>query len=85
MSRSRKKAFYRDKPDTRRYWRTIRRVQKMIVSSFMSNTEQDIIIPSEKEIINDYDYSDYKSELEYTNLKEYKYIDQGDVDKMRRK
>jgi len=65
MSRSVKKPIVRDKPSTRWYWRTTRR----IINQKVRNGEEDL--PSEKSIINDYDYSDYTfmSDLEKSKRK----------------
>lgn len=63
MSRSYRKAIIKDKPrnykNTSLYWRVVRRVQKMF-------WKQGKEVPDPKTIVNDYDYSDYKFDYEYT-------------------
>jgi len=64
MSRTRKINIYKDnfKGRTRLYWRTIRRVQKILV-------KQDKEILDRRSIINDYNYSDYTIAVEYKRNK----------------
>lgn len=57
MSRSRRKPYYKDKPDTRWYWRTLRREWKQDLNANYS--DPDFQLRSPKEIINDYDYRDW--------------------------
>lgn len=60
MSRSRKKPIYKDVGSEKKiYWRKIRRV----VNSAIKNGKE--ILPIPKEIINDYNYSDYKFDLRF--------------------
>lgn len=70
MSRSRKKPIIKDGPrnykKSSNYWRTIRRVTKDKVRYLQENLENEII-PDPKEIINDYDYSDYKFDMRFRN------------------
>lgn len=56
MSRSTKKPIVKDNPKGRRalYWRTTRRIINEAIR------QQKETLPLEKEIINDYDYSDYR-------------------------
>lgn len=56
MSRSTKKPIIKDSPKGRRalYWRTTRRVINEAIR------QRRDMVPIEKEIVNDYDYSDYK-------------------------
>lgn len=55
MSRSKKKPIMKDSPKGRRalYWRATRRVINQAVRQGKET------LPLEKEIVNDYDYSDY--------------------------
>ena len=60
MSRSRKKPICKDIGyEKRTYWRKIRRV---VNHALKSGKE---IIPKPKEIINDYNYSDYRFDLRF--------------------
>ncbi len=63
MSRSRRKPIIKDKPRNEKsgakYWRAVRRVTKNKVS-FLKEELEDNQIPDPKEIVNDYDYSDYR-------------------------
>lgn len=67
MSRSRKKAIYKDKADKAWYWRVIRRVQNQVISQYKNydSIEEIEEVPHEKTIINDWDYCDYVSDFEY--------------------
>lgn len=62
MSRSFKKAIIKDRPRNYKksswYWRIVRRCQKQAL-----NASKDI--PDAKEIVNDYDYCDYKIDYEF--------------------
>jgi hypothetical protein len=70
MSRSRKKPVIKDCPrnykKSSNYWRTIRRVTKDKVRFSQENLD-DELVPDPKEIINDYDYSDYRFDLRFRN------------------
>ena len=70
MSRSYKQPILKDSPRNFKksaiYWRTIRRVINYTIRKFRNNTE-DIILPMEKSIINDYDYSDYTSDCRFND------------------
>ena len=68
MSRSYKKAIIKDKGFKDIYHKICRRVIKQHVKKFIKNDSDSIILPDEKEIVNDYDYSDYKIDYEY-NIK----------------
>lgn len=60
MSRSRKEAIYKDK-GIRPYWRHVRRSINNAVRGILHLTDkEDYNIPNPKEVINDYDYSDYR-------------------------
>lgn len=72
MSRSRKKAIYKDswKGRTSFYWKTIRRKHNQLISQFYKKDrfgywEFDDSLPDPKTIVNDYDYSDYTVNHEY--------------------
>ena len=74
MSRSRKKAIYKDK-GIRPYWRFVRGSINNAVRDILHLIDkEDYNIPDPKEIINDYDYSDYTLDYEYrrTESKEWK-------------
>ncbi len=68
MSRSRKKPIIKDRPrnykKSSNYWRTIRRVTKDKIR-FLQETLEEEIIPDPKEIINNYDYSDYRFDMRF--------------------
>jgi len=70
MSRSYKQPIIKDSPRNFKksaiYWRTIRRVINYTIRKFRNNTE-DIILPKEKSIVNDYNYSDYTSDCRFNN------------------
>lgn len=71
MSRSKKKAIYKDK-GIRPYWRFVRgRINQDVRSILFLIDKEDYNIANPKEIINDYNYSDYTFDCEYkrTNLK----------------
>ena len=77
MSRSRKKSILKDKPDTRYYHRTVRRVQKSDVNKLNSlrieellNGEHEEYIRSKEEIVNDWDYIDWKFNCEHEECNE---------------
>jgi hypothetical protein len=74
MSRSRKKAIYKDK-GIRPYWRHVRRSINNAVRDILHLTDkEDYNIPNPREVVNDYDYSDYTFDCEYkrTELKEWR-------------
>jgi hypothetical protein len=64
MSRSRRKPIIKDRPRNAKksslYWRVVRRVINDKVRQIKSNPEKDLSLPEPKEIVNDYDYCDYK-------------------------
>lgn len=74
MSRSRKKAIYKDGNGP---WKTsCRRIIKRAQKNFLRSNLFDIItgeksIPDEKSIVNDYTYSDYTYDLEHRNNRKY--------------
>ena len=68
MSRSRRKPVVKDKPRNEnsgaKYWRAVRRVTNKRVKYLNENID-DEILPVPKEIVNDYDYSDYRWDLRF--------------------
>jgi len=64
MSRSKKKPIIKDRPRNIKksslYWRVVRRVINNKVRQILINPEKEPDLPEPKEIVNDYDYSDYK-------------------------
>ena len=74
MSRSKKKAIYKDK-GIKPYWRFVRgRINQDIRSILSLIDKEDYNITNPKEIICDYTYSDYTFDCEYrrTELKEWR-------------
>jgi hypothetical protein len=61
MSRSIKQPIYKDKGYRKQdYWRVIRSTINNKVRQILSlNDPDDVVLPNAKEIISDYDYSDY--------------------------
>lgn len=70
MSKSIKKPIKKDKPRNFKkstiYWRKIRRIINYTIKTFKNNWDE-MILPKEKSIINDYDYSDYTSDCRTKN------------------
>lgn len=68
MSKSRRKPVIKDRPRNHKkstaYNRTIRRVLKDKVS-YLSDELDNNVLPNPKEIINDYNYSDYRNDLRF--------------------
>lgn len=64
MSRSRKKPIVKDKTDGSKYHRTIRRVTNQKVK-YLEDELDDEGLRDPKEIINDYNYSDYRHDLRF--------------------
>lgn len=64
MSRSRRKPIVKDRPRNDKksslYWRVVRRVINDKVRQITKSPEEDVELPEPKEIVNDYDYCDYK-------------------------
>lgn len=75
MSRSRRKPIIKDRPRNAKksslYWRVVRRVINDKVRQMFTYPEKEIDLPEPKEIVNDYDYSDYK--IDYRDP-DWKYI-----------
>lgn len=60
MGKSRKKPIYKDVGiEKKKYWRKIRRVVRLAIKG------EKEILPLPKEIINDYNYSDYRFDLRF--------------------
>lgn len=79
MSRSRRKAIYKDK-GLRPYWRFVRGgINQAVRSILRLQDKEDYHIPEPKELIDDYRYSDYKIDCEHD------WIDHEWRDKLRRK
>jgi hypothetical protein len=70
MSRSIKQPVLKDKPRNFKksaiYWRTIRRVINHTIRNFKNNLDE-MVLPKEKSIVNDYDYCDYISDCRNNN------------------
>jgi hypothetical protein len=70
MSRSIKQPVLKDRPRNFKksaiYWRTIRRVINHTIRNFKNNWDE-MILPKEKTIVNDYDYCDYVSDCRDNN------------------
>ena len=70
MSRSIKQPIKKDKPRNFQksaiYWRTIRRVINYTLRKFRRDFDE-MVLPKEKSIINDYNYSDYTSDCRFDN------------------
>ena len=65
MSKSRKKAIYKDK-GIRPYWRFVRgRINQDIRNILSLNDKDDYNITNPKEIIDDWEYCDYRFDCEY--------------------
>jgi hypothetical protein len=68
VSRSRRKPIIQDRPRNSKksasYWRPVRRVMNQTVRGLNEESE-DEIIPNPQEIVNDYDYSDYKFDMRW--------------------
>lgn len=73
MSRSRRKPIIKDGPRNYKksssYWRQIRRVIRDKVK-YLSEDLEDKQLPNPKEIINDYNYSDYRFDTRFMGDKE---------------
>lgn len=68
MSRSRKKPIVKDGPRNQKkgakYHRAVRRVTNEKIR-YLNEELDDNVIPDPKEIVNDYDYSDYKFDFRF--------------------
>lgn len=65
MSRSYKLAILKDKGLKNYYWKKVRRVTNQIVKSITLENADEVLLPDPKEIMNDYDYSDYKIDYQF--------------------
>ena len=79
MSRSRKLPILKDRPRNCKkssiYWRTVRRVINEKVKLYKDIPSDDVNLPEPKEIVNDYDYSDWKRDYrdpDWLNIKDSK-------------
>ena len=70
MSRSIKQPIKKDKPRNFKksaiYWRTIRRVINYTLRKFRRDVDE-MVLPKEKSIVNDYDYTDWISDCRNDN------------------
>jgi hypothetical protein len=70
MSHSYKKPIVKQKnrnfKKSQIYWRTIRRVINHTIRNFKNNLDE-MVLPKEKSIVNDYDYCDYISDCRNNN------------------
>ncbi|MBP8017082.1 hypothetical protein KAZ01_03680 [Candidatus Gracilibacteria bacterium] len=70
MSRSIKQPIKKDKPRNFQksaiYWRTIRRVINYTLRKFRRDVDE-MVLPKEKSIVNDYDYTDWISDCRNDN------------------
>ncbi len=73
MSRSKRKGYIKDRPRNHKkstiYWRKIRRILKGKVKELFKDDFEETLLPLPKQLINDYDYSDYTF---ITNEEKYK-------------
>lgn len=64
MSRSRRKPIVKDRPRNEKkstlYWRIVRRVTNGKVKDILKSPDDNLPLPEPQEIVNDYDYCDYK-------------------------
>lgn len=67
MSRSKKEPIIKERPRNHRksteYWRRVRRVINQAVRKLFYKEEDEVVIPNPKQIVNDYDYSDYTMDM----------------------
>ena len=67
MSRSKKEPIVKERPRNHRksteYWRRVRRVINQAVRKLFFKDEDEVVIPNPKQIVNDYDYSDYTMDM----------------------
>ena len=73
MSRSKKKPIikqrHKNEKKTSRYWRPVRRVINEKVK-YLNQSLDEEILPLPQEIVNDYDYSDYRFDLRFNDDEE---------------
>ena len=66
MGKSRKKAIVKDVGHRKNdYWQVHRRTNKQILKNAVENGEEEIPFKQPKELVNDYDYSDFTIDMEY--------------------
>lgn len=67
MSRSRKKAIYKDVSYKKRVYHRIVRsnINQHVRNSYKLESVDDLVLPNPKEIINDYDYCDWSVNWEH--------------------
>lgn len=67
MSRSNKLPIIKERPRNHKksteYWRKVRRVISQSVRKLFFKDEDEVVIPNPKEVVNDYDYSDYTIDM----------------------
>lgn len=90
MSRSYKKAIYKDKGLKDIYWKSIRRTTNQKVKELLKNEIDEVFLPDPKSLINDYNYCDYTIDYEYNRSFSYfwygkDYDDSKWKNKLRRK
>ena len=78
MGKSKKKAIVKDIGHRKNdYWQVHRRTNKQILKNAVEIGAEEIEFLQPKELIDDYDYSDYTIDMEYTpQLSEYKKANQ---------
>ena len=66
MGKSRKKAIVKDVGHMKDvYWQIHRRTNKQILKNAVENGAEEIEFLQPKELVNDYDYSDFTIDMEY--------------------
>lgn len=87
MGKSYKKAIIKDKTNTKVYRRNIRGSQNTFIRSNMDKilNGEDIVIPDQKEIINDYDYSDWKFDYEHIGNADRGWTEEDERKRLKRK
>lgn len=66
MGKSRKKAIVKDVGHMKDiYWQVHRRTNKQILKNAVENGAEEIEFLQPKELVNDYDYSDFTIDMEY--------------------
>ena len=84
MSRSHKKPVLKDKSPVALYWRTIRHRIKQQVNRFFKEDPDEIILSEPKELVNDYNYHDWKVDFRDPFFKDKKHFEES-VKKAKRK
>lgn len=66
MGKSKKKAIVKDVGHRKNdYWQVHRRTNKQILKNAVENGAEEIEFLQPKELVNDYDYSDFTIDMEY--------------------